>query len=66
MARWTLSEVTSIPKAGIPIQGIPPGTRFSTRSASTTFGVNLFVATSANQLLVEEHDEQAIPERSGQ
>ena len=59
MSRWTLSEVTSIPKVWDSDSGDPIWYPLQHALGIDTFGVNLFVASSADQLLVEDHDEQA-------
>jgi hypothetical protein len=59
MARWSVSAVTSIPKVWDTESGDPAWYPLQHALGIDTFGVNLFVATSADQLLVEEHDERA-------
>jgi hypothetical protein len=59
MARWTVSEVTSIPRVWDTESGDPAWYPLQHALGIDTFGINLFVASRANQLLVEEHDERA-------
>jgi len=59
MARWTVSEVTLIPKVWDTDSGDPAWYPLQHALGIDTFGINLFVATSADQLLVEDHDERA-------
>ena len=59
MARWTVSEITSIPTVWDADSGDPAWYPLQHALGIDTFGVNLFVASRADQLLVEDHDEQA-------
>ena len=59
MARWTLSEITSIPTVWDADSGDPAWYPLQHALGIDTFGVNLFVASRPDQLLVEDHDEQA-------
>lgn len=54
-----MSEVTSIPKVWDTDSGDPTWYPLQHALGIDTFGINLFVASGANQVLVEEHDEQA-------
>ena len=62
MARWTLSAVTGVPTVSDGDPDDPAWYPLQHALGIDTFGVNLFVATRAEQTLVEEHDER----RSGQ
>lgn len=54
-----MSEVTSIPKVWDIDSGDLAWYPLQHALGIDTFGVNLFVASSADQLLVEDHDERA-------
>lgn len=62
MARWTASEITTIPTVPDSGPGGPAWYPLQHALGIDTFGANLFVATEAEQTLVEEHDER----KSGQ
>jgi hypothetical protein len=54
-----VSEITSIPRVGDGDSGDPAWYPLQHALGIDTFGVNLFVASRADQVLVEDHDEQA-------
>jgi uncharacterized cupin superfamily protein len=59
VARWTVTEIAALPTVS---DGGPEArTWYPLQHALgiDTFGANLFVATHADQLLVEPHDESA-------
>jgi hypothetical protein len=58
MARWTVSELTSVPTVSDGDGDDPVWYPLQHALGIETFGVNLFVAGRANQTLVEEHDER--------
>src|SRR5580765_1242254 len=58
MARWTVSEITIVPRVSDSGPDDPAWYPLQHAFGIDTFGVNLFVATRAEQTLVEEHDER--------
>src|SRR5437763_831221 len=62
MARWTVSGLTAVPTVSDGDPSDPVWYPLQHSLGIDKFGVNLFVATRAEQTLVEEHDE----EKSGQ
>ena len=58
MARWTRSSITDLPVVSDGEPGDPVWYPLQHALGIDTFGANLFVARHADQLLVEEHDEQ--------
>jgi hypothetical protein len=62
MARWSVKRITSVPTVSDGGTDDPVWYPFQHALGIETFGVNLFVASRADQMLVEEHDER----RSGQ
>jgi quercetin dioxygenase-like cupin family protein len=62
MARWTVNAITSVPTVSDGDSGDPAWYPLQHALGIDTFGVNLFVASRAEQTLVEEHDER----KSGQ
>ena len=54
-----VSEITSIPTVSNADSGDPAWYPLQHALGIDTFGLNLFVASRADQLLVEDHDEQA-------
>jgi hypothetical protein len=59
LARWTLSKITSIPTVWDGDSGDPVWYPLQHALGIDTFGVNVFVASRADQVLVEDHNEQA-------
>jgi hypothetical protein len=59
MARWTVSAITGMPTVSDGDPDDPAWYPLQHALGIDTFGVNLFVATHAEQTLVEEHDERA-------
>ena len=57
MARWTVSRITSVPAVSDGDSDDPAWYPLQHALGIDTFGVNLFVASRADQPLVEEHDE---------
>ena len=55
MARWTVKEIAAIPAVS---DGGPVWYPLQHALGIDTFGANLFVASRADQMLVELHDEQ--------
>jgi quercetin dioxygenase-like cupin family protein len=62
VARWTVREIEAIPTVSDGGSDDPTWYPLQHALGIDTFGANLFVATHADQTLVEEHDER----RSGQ
>src|SRR6266498_1039907 len=58
MARWTVKELASIPRVSDSGPDDPAWYPLQHALGIDTFGVNLFVASRADQTLVEEHDER--------
>jgi len=58
MARWTLSAIVAIPAVSDGEPGDPTWYPLQHALGIDTFGANVFVARSAGQPLVEEHDER--------
>jgi hypothetical protein len=56
MARWTVSRITAVPTVSGDADD-PVWYPLQHALGIDTFGVNLFVASRADQTLVEEHDE---------
>jgi hypothetical protein len=59
MARWTVTGITSIPRVSDGGSDDPMWYPLQHALGIDTFGVNLFVASRADQTLVEEHDERS-------
>ena len=59
MARWTVKEIAAIPTVSDGGPEDPTWYPLQHALGIDTFGANLFVATHADQLLVEAHDERA-------
>jgi len=59
MARWTVSGITSVPAVSDGDSDDPAWYPLQHALGIETFGANLFVATRADQTLVEEHDERS-------
>lgn len=59
MARWTVSRITSIPRVADGDADDPTWYPLQHALGIDAFGANVFVATHADQTLVEEHDERA-------
>jgi mannose-6-phosphate isomerase-like protein (cupin superfamily) len=59
MARWAVSRVTAVPTVSDGDADDPLWYPLQHAFGIDTFGVNLFVASRADQTLVEEHDESA-------
>jgi hypothetical protein len=59
VARWTVKEIAAIPTISDGGPGDPTWYPLQHALGIDTFGANLFVATHADQLLVEAHDERA-------
>lgn len=59
MARWTVTEIAAIPTVSDGGPEDPTWYPLQHALGIDTFGANLFVATHADQLLVEPHDERA-------
>jgi len=59
VARWTLTEIESSPTVSDGEPGDPVWHPLQHLLGIDTFGVNVLVATRADQVLVEEHDERA-------
>ena len=57
MARWTVSEITTVPRVSASGPDDPAWYPLQHALGIDTFGLNLFVATRAEQTLVEEHEE---------
>jgi hypothetical protein len=59
MARWTVREIGAVPT--VSHRGLDDPVWYPLQHALgiDTFGANLFVATHADQTLVEEHDERS-------
>ena len=57
MARWTLQEITGIPTVSDAGPEEPTWYPLQHALGIDTFGANLFVATHADQPLVDDHDE---------
>ena len=57
MARWTVSEITTVPRVSDNGPDDPAWYPLQHALGIDTFGLNLFVATRAQQTLVEEHEE---------
>ena len=62
MARWTVTEIAAIPTVADGGPNDPTWYPLQHALGIDTFGANLFVATYAEQTLVEQHDER----KSGQ
>jgi hypothetical protein len=58
MARWTVTRITSVPTLSDGEADDPVWYPLQHALGIDTFGVNLFVAERADQILVEEHDER--------
>ncbi len=58
MTRWTVSRITSVPTVSDGDADDPVWYPLQHGLGIDTFGVNLFVADRADQILVEEHDER--------
>jgi hypothetical protein len=58
MARWTVSRITSGPTVSDGDADDPAWYPLQHALSIDMFGVNLFVASRADQMLVEEHDER--------
>ena len=58
MARWTVREMAAIPTVSDSCPDDPAWYPLQHAFGIDTFGANLFVATRADQILVEEHDER--------
>jgi hypothetical protein len=58
MVRWTVSEITGVPTVSNGEPDDPVWYPLQHALGIDTFGLNLFVATRAEQVLVEEHDER--------
>lgn len=58
MARWIVTAMTGVPSVSEGDPGDPAWYPLQHVLGIDTFGVNLFVATRAEQILVEEHDER--------
>ena len=58
MARWTVREIAAIPTVSDDGPDDPTWYPLQYALGIDTFGVNLFVATHADQTLVGEHDER--------
>jgi hypothetical protein len=58
MARWTLSEITAVPRVTDVRPGDPVWYPIQHGLGIDTFGVSVFVATHAAQTLVEADDER--------
>ena len=58
MARWTVTEITAVPKVTDGEPDDPDWYPVQHALGIDTFGVNVFVATQAEQALVEAHDER--------
>src|SRR5690242_6551707 len=59
MARWTTSPITSLPQVSDGGPDDPVWYPLQHALGIDTFGANVFVASRADQTLVEEHDEHA-------
>jgi hypothetical protein len=59
MARWTVREIAAIPTVSDSGPDDPAWYPLQHALGIDTFGANLFVATHADQTLVEEHDERS-------
>jgi hypothetical protein len=57
MSRWTVSRITDVPTVSDGDTDDPVWYPLQHALGIDTFGVNLFVASRADQTLVEEHDE---------
>ena len=58
MARWTASPITSLPRVSDGGPDEPTWYPLQHALGIDTFGANLFVATQADQSLVDDHDER--------
>jgi mannose-6-phosphate isomerase-like protein (cupin superfamily) len=58
MARWTVRELSAVPKVTDGEPGDPRWYPIQHALGIDTFGVNVFVATRTDQTLVEAHDER--------
>jgi hypothetical protein len=58
MARWTICEITALPKVTDGDPNDPVWHPVQHALGIDTFGVNVFVATQAEQALVQSHDER--------
>jgi hypothetical protein len=58
MARWSVNRITSVPTVSDGGLDDPVWYPLQHALGIETFGVNLFVAGRADQMLVEEHDER--------
>jgi uncharacterized cupin superfamily protein len=58
MARWTVNRITSIPTVSESGSDDPVWYPLQHALGIETFGVNLFVASRPDQMLVDEHDER--------
>ena len=58
MARWSVNRIKSIPTVSDGGSDDPVWYPLQHALGIETFGVNLFVASRADQMLVEEHDER--------
>jgi len=58
MARWTVSRITDVPRISDGDADDPVWYPLQHALGIDTFGVNVFVASRADQTLVEEHDER--------
>jgi hypothetical protein len=58
MARWSVNRITSVPTVSDGGADDPVWYPLQHALGIETFGVNVFVASRADQMLVEEHDER--------
>jgi hypothetical protein len=58
MARWSVNRITSVPTVSDGGSDDPVWYPLQHALGIETFGVNVFVASRADQMLVEEHDER--------
>ena len=58
MARWSVNRITSVPTVSDGGSDDPVWYLLQHALGIETFGVNVFVASRADQMLVEEHDER--------
>jgi hypothetical protein len=66
MARWTLNGITLVPRVSDGDSDDPAWYALQHALGIDTFGVNLVVASRADQTLVEEHSSEPAPSRSSQ
>lgn len=64
MAPWTVREIEAIPTVSDRGPDDPTWYPLHHALGIDTFGANLFVATHADQTLVEEHDERRVDNKS--